>query len=511
MNGRKRKSTAVIAVLLTFAFLVTCAPVALAAEDDIVVFTDANLKQALIDAGAVPDGDGELTEGALASLNGSLDLSGKLISGLTGLSFAQNITALNLSDNAIGDISELLALTSLVSLDVSNNFLDITAGSDAMQVIGTLSGRGCAVAYDPQKTVAVSGVELSQSDAEMCPGDTVILTADVLPGNASNRAVTWQSSKPSVATVSGGTVTAVAAGTATVTVTTQDGSFSDTCSISVKSPALASSTYFISTSAVRGVPALTTVDSFKSGFNNDAANLFVYSGSSEYTGDLVKTGLTVRLVVGGAVRASRTIIVEGDVSGDGRITVDDYSRLKLHLLGKRTLSFPYKEAGDYNRDGAYTVADYVRLRLNILGLGDTGGPLPANLPVMSDARIRKFLDIALAQLGKPYVWGAVGPNSFDCSGFVYYCLNQAGYKVGRSSANTYSQKSDWTYVKKNELKPGDLMFYVSDSDPSRIGHVGIYLGNGYHVHASSDYQCIIICGVEGWYESALSHGRRVFK
>ena len=53
------------------------------------------------------------------------------------------------------------------------------------------------------------------------------------------------------------------------------------------------------------------------------------------------------------------------------------------------------------------------------------------------------------------------------------------------------------------------MFYFDD-DMATIGHVGVYLGNGYHIHASSDYGCVIICRVEGWYDRRLSHGRRVF-
>jgi cell wall-associated NlpC family hydrolase len=54
------------------------------------------------------------------------------------------------------------------------------------------------------------------------------------------------------------------------------------------------------------------------------------------------------------------------------------------------------------------------------------------------------------------------------------------------------------------------MFYHSDTRPGIIGHIGIYLGNGYHIHASSDYGRVIICRVDGWYDRMLSHGRRVF-
>ncbi len=54
------------------------------------------------------------------------------------------------------------------------------------------------------------------------------------------------------------------------------------------------------------------------------------------------------------------------------------------------------------------------------------------------------------------------------------------------------------------------MFYISDDNPDRIGHVGIYLGNGYHIHASSSYGYVVICQVDGWYDEMLSHGRRVY-
>jgi cell wall-associated NlpC family hydrolase len=150
------------------------------------------------------------------------------------------------------------------------------------------------------------------------------------------------------------------------------------------------------------------------------------------------------------------------------------------------------------------------MRLDILGLKPIGGGLP-DLPEVTDAKIRRFLDIALSKQGKRYVWGDEGPDSFDCSGFVHYCLNQAGYSVGRTTADGYSKKTNWARIEKNALQPGDIMFYFSDnpSDGDHIGHTGIYLGNGYHIHASSSNGCVIISQVKGWYDTMLSHGRRV--
>ena len=157
-----------------------------------------------------------------------------------------------------------------------------------------------------------------------------------------------------------------------------------------------------------------------------------------------------------------------------------------------------------------TSLTYTAIRLDILGLKAIGDNI-LDLPVVTNSNIRAFLDMGRwPSRASRMSGGAEGPDSFDCSGYIYYCLNKVGYSVGRTTANTYSQNTRWQYIDRDDLKPGDLMFYFSDSDPSRIGHVGIYLGNGYHIHASSDYGSIIICKVDGWYDEMLSHGRRVW-
>lgn len=89
---------------------------------------------------------------------------------------------------------------------------------------------------------------------------------------------------------------------------------------------------------------------------------------------------------------------------------------------------------------------------------------------------------AKAQLGKPYSYGATGPNSFDCSGLVYYCYKQNGKTVARSSASQYSTT---TRISKSELKPGDLVFFSNESSGGRVGHVGIYVGSGQYINAST--------------------------
>lgn len=85
------------------------------------------------------------------------------------------------------------------------------------------------------------------------------------------------------------------------------------------------------------------------------------------------------------------------------------------------------------------------------------------------------VDVAYAQLGKPYVWGAEGPNSFDCSGLTMYC-----YRVGAGigiSHSSYAQAYCGTPVSVSELAPGDILGFRG------WGHVGLYIGGGEFIHA----------------------------
>ena len=83
---------------------------------------------------------------------------------------------------------------------------------------------------------------------------------------------------------------------------------------------------------------------------------------------------------------------------------------------------------------------------------------------------------AATRLGKPYVWGAEGPNAFDCSGLMQWAYKQAGVDIPRSSS---SQARFGRSVPISQLKPGDMVFYYSP-----VSHVGMYLGNGKILHAS---------------------------
>ncbi|WP_019888862.1 NlpC/P60 family protein [Streptomyces purpureus] len=87
----------------------------------------------------------------------------------------------------------------------------------------------------------------------------------------------------------------------------------------------------------------------------------------------------------------------------------------------------------------------------------------------------KALAFARAQIGKPYVWGATGPSSYDCSGLTQAAWKEAGVDLPRT---TWDQVKAGTRVATEDLRPGDLVFFYDD-----ISHVGIYQGNGTMIHA----------------------------
>ena len=109
-------------------------------------------------------------------------------------------------------------------------------------------------------------------------------------------------------------------------------------------------------------------------------------------------------------------------------------------------------------------------------------------------------------LGCSYVWAADGPSSFDCSGFTMYVMSQYGVSLPHSAARQYS--SCGTSVSKSSLQQGDLVFFSSSG--SRVSHVGIYIGNGQFIHASSATGDVTISSLsDSWYSSHYVGAKRV--
>jgi peptidoglycan DL-endopeptidase CwlO len=107
-----------------------------------------------------------------------------------------------------------------------------------------------------------------------------------------------------------------------------------------------------------------------------------------------------------------------------------------------------------------------------------------NIGITSDSIGAQALKFALSQIGKPYVWGAAGPNSYDCSGLVMWAYGKVGISLEHFTGDQWLEGE---HVSRSQLEPGDLVFFFPD-----ISHVGLYLGNGLMVDAPSAGQDVQI-------------------
>lgn len=97
-------------------------------------------------------------------------------------------------------------------------------------------------------------------------------------------------------------------------------------------------------------------------------------------------------------------------------------------------------------------------------------------------------------LGYKYVYGGSSPSGFDCSGFTSYVYKHFGYTISRTSS---AQASNGKAVSKSDLQAGDIICFSRSSGSSKIGHVGIYIGNGKFIHAANSRKGVITSNVSG--------------
>ncbi len=117
----------------------------------------------------------------------------------------------------------------------------------------------------------------------------------------------------------------------------------------------------------------------------------------------------------------------------------------------------------------------------------------------------RAVDLARAQMGKPYQWGAAGPDKFDCSGLVQYVYSNLGVPLPRVSGQ---QAGAGVHVDRKDLRPGDLVFFRLSGGP--INHVGIYVGKGKFIHAPRKHSPVRMDSLnDSWWRRKFKGGRRV--
>jgi cell wall-associated NlpC family hydrolase len=124
-------------------------------------------------------------------------------------------------------------------------------------------------------------------------------------------------------------------------------------------------------------------------------------------------------------------------------------------------------------------------------------------------KTKRIIELAKQKLGKRYVWGAQGQkNTFDCSGLTSYVCKKNGICIPRRAIQ---QSKYGKPVKRSELQPGDLVFFdTSKNRKGYVNHVGIYIGNGKFIHASSAKKKVIITSLDKpFYSKRYKGARRV--
>ncbi len=121
-----------------------------------------------------------------------------------------------------------------------------------------------------------------------------------------------------------------------------------------------------------------------------------------------------------------------------------------------------------------------------------------------------IVGLAMQYQGFPYVYGAAGPNAFDCSGFTSYIYSQMGVTLGRT---TYDQVNNgipvsFSYKNYSNMVPGDLVLFATGAG---IGHVGIYIGGGQFIHAANESVGVVVDSLNmDFWASSLAHVRRIY-
>lgn len=153
-----------------------------------------------------------------------------------------------------------------------------------------------------------------------------------------------------------------------------------------------------------------------------------------------------------------------------------------------------------NLNGLKSDMIYVGQKLKVTGTTTVATPTSSTPTTFQT----EFINVAKSLMGTPYVWGGSSLAGFDCSGFIYYAANQAGYKIGRYSAAGYYSRT--YYV--DQPQPGDLVFF-ENTYKQGISHLGIYLGNNEFIHAD-EKKGITISNLSNPYYTAHFDGFKRF-
>ena len=235
----------------------------------------------------------------------------------------------------------------------------------------------------------------------------------------------------------------------------------------------------------------------RSAYTGDGSNAFATMMTSKNATDFVDRMTTLQTIAGHQDVVLQTADAASRVAAQAQATAHAAAvaaRTQYNALAAQQASIKQQVA-------SYT-ADFARLSAaeqQVAVAAADGGTTQASRadrpaiapsgPIVAGSRAAQIaVDTALAQRGKPYVWAADGPGSFDCSGLTMYAYGAAGIGLPHSAA---MQSQMGQPVSRSQLQPGDLVFFYSP-----VSHVGIYIGNGEMVHAPTTGDVVKISNID---------------
>ena len=172
-------------------------------------------------------------------------------------------------------------------------------------------------------------------------------------------------------------------------------------------------------------------------------------------------------------------------------TEDGIASLKSQLTAQKN-SLGHLLTTEKATLASLTVPQQQAVASNSIG---ASGTTTASYTGPTSTQAEKAVAFAYAQLGKPYQWGATGPNSYDCSGLAQAAWAAAGVAIPR---DTYEQWAALPHISSSAIQPGDLLYYDG------VGHVAIYVGNGYMIDAPQTGMDVEKIPMDtGWYASTF--------
>lgn len=216
------------------------------------------------------------------------------------------------------------------------------------------------------------------------------------------------------------------------------------------------------------------------------------------------TGYVASSYISG-VEAAKNFTTTGTVN-DSNVRMRSAPSTSAKILGKYQTGTAVEIIGINN--GWYKVRHGGKtgyIRSDLITLAQNGA---AAVSAAALSQGQAIADFARQFVGDKYVYGAASPTrGFDCSGLTYYVYGKFGYSISRTASQQY--KNNGTPVSKDELQPGDLVFFSRNGGHS-VTHVGLYIGDGKFVNASTEKTGVIISSLSStWYTKTWYGAKRI--